>query len=294
MEIRYKRYPSSGNPRFSILVPTWNNLAYLQCCIESLRKNSTFEHQIIVHVNEGADGTLKWVRQEELDHSFSIQNVGVCEALNAAATLADTPYIAFFNDDMYALPGWDEVLWKEIESIGHDAWFLSGTMIEPRATGNTCVIAPQDFGQSVEGFKEAELLKSYKAWEKGDWSGATWPPNVVPKRLWDKVGGYSLEFSPGMSSDPDFSMKLWKEGVRYFKGLGTSRVYHFQAKSTGKVVKNPGHKQFLKKWGVSQGSFGKYYLRRGKAWKGPLGEPGPKLGLVWARFSSWVKRLTQR
>ena len=35
---------------FSILIPTFNNLEYLKICIESLKKNSKFDHQIIVHV----------------------------------------------------------------------------------------------------------------------------------------------------------------------------------------------------------------------------------------------------
>lgn len=43
---------------FSILIPTWNNLDLLQLCIESIKKNSAFSHQIIVHINEGIDGTL--------------------------------------------------------------------------------------------------------------------------------------------------------------------------------------------------------------------------------------------
>lgn len=294
MKIHEKRYGLRGNPRFSILIPTWNNLPYLKLCVESIRRNSSFEHQIILHVNDGSDGSLKWARGEQLDHSYSDDNVGVCHALNAASNLAETDYIIFFNDDMYALPGWDTELWKVIEGLQHEKWFLSSTMIEPRETGNPCVIAPQDFGQSVETFREAELLSTFKSFPKSDWAGATWPPNIVPRKLWDEVGGYSEEFSPGMSSDPDFSMKLWQAGVRHFQGVGASRVYHFQAKSTGKVQKNPGHKQFLQKWGISQGTFGKYYLRRGQAWAGELPEPGPAFGLMIARIGSWVKRIINR
>ena len=43
----------------------------------------------------------------------------------------------------------------------------------------------------------------------------------------EKVGGFSEEFSPGAGSDPDLNMKLWNEGVRIFKCLNQSRVYHF-------------------------------------------------------------------
>ena len=55
---------------FSILIPTFNNLDYLKICIESLRKNSNFDHQIIVHVNEGSDGTLEYVKGS---HKWGLQ-----------------------------------------------------------------------------------------------------------------------------------------------------------------------------------------------------------------------------
>ena len=68
-----------------------------------------------------------------------------------------------------------------------------------------------------------------------------------------------------MSSDNDFSMKLWQAGCRRFVGAGDSLVYHFQQKSTGKVVKNDGRRQFLDKWGMTQSTFDRFYLRRGSA-----------------------------
>jgi glycosyltransferase involved in cell wall biosynthesis len=289
-QIKFSHENSLNGAKFSILIPTWNNLPYLKCCTETILKHSSFQHQLIVHVNEGIDGTLEWVREQGLDYTYSAENIGVCHALNAAAKLAQTNYICFFNDDMVALPDWDATIWNEIRSLDHDRWFISSTMIEPTDTGNACVIAPQNFGQSCLDYREVDLLEAIKSWEKADWSGATWPPNVVPKSLWNEVGGYSVEFSPGMSSDPDFSMKLWQAGVRHFKGIGASRVYHFQTKSTGKVKKNDGPRQFLEKWGITQGTFGKYYLRRGQLWTGPLPEPGPWFPLLLGRVKGFLKR----
>lgn len=294
MEIEYHSEASMANAKFSILIPTWNNLAYLQLCVDSIRRHSTYEHQLIVHVNEGSDGTLEWVHAQKLDFTFSKENVGVCHALNAAAKLAQTPYICFLNDDMAVLPNWDAALVDEIRGIGHDRWFISGTMIEPTDTRNACALAPFDFGRNAAAYKEEALVQTYARWQKQDWSGATWPPNVVPKSLWEEVGGYSVEFSPGMSSDPDFSMKLWQVGVRYFKGIAASRVYHFQTKSTGKVKKNNGPRQFLEKWGITQGSFAKFYLRRGQPWSGPQPEAGPWLPLAAARLKSFFKRIFSR
>ena len=42
----------------------WNNLPYLKLVVDSLRRHSAYDHQIIVHVNDGSDGTLDWVRSE--------------------------------------------------------------------------------------------------------------------------------------------------------------------------------------------------------------------------------------
>ena len=97
----------------------------------------------------------------------------------------------------------------------------------------------------------------------GDWSGSTWPPTLVHREMWDLIGGYSVEFSPGIYSDTDFSAKLFLSGVRYFKGVNTSRVYHFEARSTGRVKKNKGSRQFLLKWGIVSSAFMKQVLYRG-------------------------------
>lgn len=275
---------------FSILIPTWNNLDLLRLCVRSIRQNSAFEHQIIVHVNNGSDGTLDWVRAEGLDHTHSADNVGICLAVNEAAMLARHDYIVYLNDDMYCCPGWDRTLADKLGQLGTDLFLLSGTMIEPRDTGNPCVIV-RDYGSDAANFNEPQLLEDLPQLHKPDWFGATWPPTLVHRKWWFKVGGYSSELSPGMSSDNDFSMKLWHAGCRIFLGIGASRVYHFQCKSTGKVVKNNGPRQFLHKWGIRQSVFDRFYLRRGQvADRLTLAEPEDTPELRWQILRSNLKR----
>ncbi len=249
---------------FSILIPSWNNLEYLKLAIKSIRQNSKYKHQILIHINDGGDGTLEWVKnQEDIEYTHSSENIGVCWALNGLRPLVKTNYIVFANDDMYLLPNWDSELMKEIERIGHKMFFLSSTLLQPRPFFCPSVIAPANYGESVEGFEEERLLKEYMSHEHNDWSGSTWPVNIVHTDTWDLVGGYSIEYSPGMYSDPDFSAKLYMAGVRIFKGLNSSRVYHFEARSTGRVKRNKGTRQFLAKWGITSSTFTKNILRRG-------------------------------
>jgi glycosyltransferase involved in cell wall biosynthesis len=285
--IRESRSVFVESPVFSIFIPTWNNLSYLQLCISSLRKHTRLPIQIIVHINEGKDRTAEWVKaQADLSYTISDSNIGVCYALNQCRTLATADYFLYLNDDMYVCPEWEIHLLREIKEIGHDAFFISATAIEPAETGNACVIVA-DYGTNPESFREENLLNQFRTFEKRDWQGSTWPPNVVHKKLWDLVGGYSIEFSPGLYSDPDFSMKCWKAGVRLFKGVSASRVYHFGGKSTTRMVKNAGYYTFISKWGMTAKTFTKNFLRSGQVFDGDLSMPVFPFSL---HIKNWIKR----
>lgn len=273
---------------FSIIIPTWNNLAFVKLCVDSIRKNSTYTHQVLLHINDGSDGTLQWAREEGIAYSHTAGNAGICKAVNEAGGLATEDYVVYMNDDMYVCPQWDTHIAEEISKTGTDCFMLSSTMIEPINYNNPCVIN-RDYGQSIETFDEAKLLKECNTIEKADWTGSTWPPTIVHRKYWLITGGYSIELSPGVSSDDDFAMKMWYAGCRIFMGVGKSRVYHFQSKSTLRIVKNKGSKQFLMKWGIIQSTFNKYYTRRGTLWTGPLTEPTGAV-MEWEKLRAWFKR----
>jgi GT2 family glycosyltransferase len=241
-------------------------------------------------VNDGSDGSLAWVRAQGITHTSSPDNIGICLAVNESAMYATQDYILYLNDDMYCCPNWDTALVNKLKQLDTDLFMLSGTMIEPRDTNNPCVIV-SNYGSDTDNFEEHRLLAELSQHRKPDWLGATWPPTLVSKRWWFKVGGYSSELSPGMSSDNDFSMKLWDAGCRIFLGVGDSLVYHFQCKSTGKVKKNDGGRQFLNKWGMRQSVFDHYYLRRGQvAQEIILNEPEDTRELRWQLLRSRIKR----
>jgi len=275
---------------FSIIIPTWNNYSYVKLCVESILKNSSEDCQIILHINDGSDGTLEWAKEQGLTYTFTPYNSGICIAVNMAAALAEKNYIVYMNDDMYCCPGWDKFLAIEIANLKTDNFMLSATMIEPNETGNPAVVVA-DFGKDISSFMEAPLLDAVKKIQKQDWSGATWPPCVIPRKYWNIIGGFSVEFSPGMASDDDFSMKLWQIGCRHFKGVGKSLVYHFQTKSTKRIKKNNGRKQFLLKWGISNSAFNKIFIKKGQPFASELTEPSA-LVLKKERFKRWFKSLT--
>ena len=143
-------------------------------------------------------------------------------------------------------------------------WYFGSTLIESDPRIHHYI--GRDFGRTPETFREKELLDTYKSLEGEDWMGVWNPPTVVHRDIWDLVGGYSVEFSPGMASDPDFNAKLWMAGVRVFKGVGRSLIYHFKSVSVNRIVKNDDPGQFLRKWGLTVRAFGQQILHYDQLW----------------------------
>ena len=270
--------------KFSIIVPTWNNLNYLKLCIESIKKNSEYDHELLFHINEGSDGSLEYIKEKKYKYSYSKNNQGVCVAFNEAAKLAENNYIVLAHDDMYFCPEWDTVFCNEIKNSSKEDFFISGTMVQ-----NFGTYIKLDCGKTYKDFNEEKLLKELPKIKFNDYQGSHWQPSLIPLKTWNKVGGFSLEFTPGIGSDPDFNMKLWKIGVRLFKGLGNCRVYHFSSVTLRKRVSNNGAKTFLLKWGITIKFFRKYYLRTDMTFNGALKEPDKTfsyyLNLLKCKFS---------
>jgi hypothetical protein len=195
--------------------------------------------------------------------------------MNKAAKKAKNNYILYAHDDFYFCPGWDRVLFDEINIIPHNKFYLSGIMMNNGPVKFDC-------GNTIDEFDEDRLLKNFKNYNHYDFQGSTWAPHVIHKDLWDKVGGFSEEYFPGTGSDPDLNMKLWNEGVRIFKGLNNCKIYHFGSIVTRAYKNHPtiitesgskGGKIFLLKWGYSIKFFKKYFLKSDEKYQSELKEP---------------------
>ena len=261
---------------FSIIIPTFNNCKYLDICIKSLKKNSKYNHQIIVHVNEGLDETINLLKSEKIEYTYTSYNAGICEGVNIAARKSKFDYILYAHDDFYFCPEWDEVMLNEKNRINHNNFYISGTMIGTYGKDSL------DCGTNIDNFNEKKLLENYKNLNFNDYQGSTWAPHLIHKKMWNKIGGFSEEFFPGTGSDPDLNMKLWNENVRIYKRLGKCLVFHFGSivtrrdnKNTNTITEsgNKGNKIFLLKWGITIKFFRKYYLESETIYKGVLDEP---------------------
>ena len=256
----------------SIIVPTYNNLAFLKFFISSIKKNSNYDHQLILHINNGSDGTLDYAKKAKLQFTYSEKNIGLCSSLNRASTLVDTNYILYAHDDMYFCKDWDIFLQREIKKFPNHLYYLSGTNV---SVNNGLI--NYDCGSTPDNFNHFKFSEFCDNDNSEDLQGSHWAPHVIHKDLWNKVCGFSEEFNPGDGSDPDLCMKLWNNNVRIFKTISKFKVYHFSSITTrkSKIKLNNGTKTFLLKYGFNPRFFRKYYLRgdNKKIFDGKLKDP---------------------
>ena len=245
--------------KISIIVPTYNNFNYLKFFITSLKNNSHYDHEIIVHINDGSDGTLDYVKQNKILYTYSKGNIGLCDAVNNASLLSTTNFILYAHDDMYFCKNWDLYLENDVKKYKNNFYYISGTNISSKygSINYDCGSSPKNFN-----FDKFNAFCSNDT--SNDLQGSHWAPHLIHKDIWVKVGGFSTEFNPGDGSDPDLCMKLWKENIRIFKCLSKFKVYHFGSVTTrkkDKFIKNNGTKTFVLKWGITPRTFRKHYLK---------------------------------
>ncbi len=275
----------------SIICPTFNNLKYIKLFIESIIENSFYKHELILHISDGSDGTLEYIKKNDIKFTYSINNIGLCSAVNKAVNISTKKFILYAHDDMFFCKNWDKYLEQEVNKLKDNLFYLSGTNVSHKdgLINYNCGISPEDFDKNkFDSFCEKDSSK--------DLQGSHWAPHLIHKDLWDKVGGFSEEFNPGDGSDPDLCCKLWfLENVRIFKCLSKFKVYHFGSVTirNNKIKKNNGTKLFLLKWGFNPRFFRKYYLRGDKnhLYVGPLKNPQFSINKIYDLTINKVKFL---
>ena len=143
--------------KISIIIPTLkSNLDYLKMCVESIKKYSTENHEIIVAVNNVKPNEIpEEMKEIKGIKLLSLERQGQGSAVNLGVAGAINEYVLISDDDVVFSPNWEELTEKakEVE-------FLSGNFTESGAKGG--VAAPfvtNDCGDTPETF-------NWEKWEK--------------------------------------------------------------------------------------------------------------------------------
>lgn len=246
--------------KISILIPTYNNVNFMDWCLRALRSNTTTFLEILVHGNCGSEKLRNVCKKWAVDwYQSSSNNLGIAIPTNQLAKRSSGDYILYWNDDIYVAPDWDIELLKRVNpNIFYQ--YLTPVMFE-RQWSNPSMNAPNDFGDSPENFREEEFINTWKERRriKQDIISC-WGPPFLKRELWFHIGGFCEDYFPGWGTDSDIIAQIYNRAINSnqpyeFRGVADCGLYHIQSIGLNKIKNGPLYQStamhlFKRKWGI--------------------------------------------
>ena len=239
----------------SFIIPSRNNLKYLKQAYESIRKNSSVEHEICIADDFSDDGTMEWVLvQMKRDKNIQFHRNHGPKRLGHTI-LYDTlineyathDRVIIFHADMYLCPDAD----KEIDKYLEPGRVVSLTRIEPPLHPDGPEKILKDFGIEPEEFKEKELLEFVDEYTKQAYHHPTmgiFAPWAIYKENFQRIGGHDPLYAPQSKEDSDIFNRFVLNGyelIQTWQGF----VYHMTCRGSrfkDGAMRNPAGQVFMK------------------------------------------------
>jgi GT2 family glycosyltransferase/glycosyltransferase involved in cell wall biosynthesis len=255
-------FPKIDKPVVSIVIPVHNKFEVTYYCLCTLlfAFNETSFEVIVVDDGSSDETTniLRYVGGIELLRQPTAQ--GFVHACNAGAARARGEFLMLLNNDTEVTARWlDELtsVFRNFDGVG-----LAGSKLvypDGRLQEAGGVIWGSGNPWNVGRHGNADDPR-YNYLRKADYvSGAAL---MIPRQLWNEVGGFSPEFAPAYFEDTDLAMKVRERG-RFVVYAPSSTVYHFEGQSAGtsvasgmKAFQEVNRPKFRRKWAEAYSGYG--------------------------------------
>jgi glycosyltransferase involved in cell wall biosynthesis len=253
--------------KITFVLPSRNNLEFLQLAYKSLRNLKTI-HQVLVLDDASVDGTLDWLNSLN-DPDLTVYSnpgpnrVGIVGMFDKGIELATTDIIFAFHADMIASPNLDTNILKYLKR----GTVVSATRVEPplHPSGPEKITLPLgndtvdfDFENSITVLKQLEDTNKDKTTE------GVFAPWCMYKEDFFAVGGHDELFAPQSKEDSDIFNRFHLIGYKFIQSWD-ALVYHFTSRgsrfnkhSGGDIGVNSSEwiqtttnngRNFIRKWG---------------------------------------------
>lgn len=241
-----KRLQNDAYNNLSIVILNYNNKNVIFKCIDTLYYyKDRYNYQIIVVDNMSDDGSYEILEKNYQDKITLIQNNknGCSSGRNLGIQNSTGKYILFLDSDewilnKYWLDNYTDILLqnKQVGAVGWGAgWF------------NKLGFAYKVVDSYEFKYMEPNMIA------RNDIGYLATCGFIISKELFEKIGGFDLNYDPTCYEDTDLSLKIRNFGkeIFYSTHLGVGHLPHQTTKSGteahNKLIKKKGE-YFLNKW----------------------------------------------
>ena len=184
-------------PLISIIMATYNRADYIQEALDSIKRQTFQDYEIIVVDDGSTDNTREILDNYEGIRCIYLKHVGIAGARNTAVKAAVGKWIAFLDSDD---------LWKE-DKLQKQVDYLH--------THPDCRIVYTEFSNFTE-IPEDELDERQKELLQTDDISWYLPSALVDARLFDEVGLFDKKWEPNDDTEWNFRLKFYKVDMNHF------------------------------------------------------------------------------
>ena len=250
--------------KITFVIPSRNNLEFLQLAYQSIRNLST-KHEVLVLNDASTDGTQEWINNQKdqdliVHHNPGPERIGIVGMFDKGIEMARTDIIMAFHSDMVACKDFDVNILKHLEK----GKIITGTRVEPPLHPDGPEKIMMNFGIEVDEFnmeewyEKSELLKNERITE------GIFAPWCMYKEDFLSIGGHDELFAPQSKEDSDLFNRFHLKGYKFIQPWD-ALVYHFTSRGSrfnkhagGSAGKNSDEwlhtttkngRNFIRKWG---------------------------------------------
>ena len=258
--------------KITSVIPTYNNLPFLQLAVVSVRKNCYYDQMpIIIFAENCTDGTNEWLELhgDELGIEYYIEDGkdredqrGIGGGIEYCVSKVKTEFVNILHSDFWVAPNQDIELLKLFDEFPNDRLIASSFRVQPNIFPNDpeyrpgTVFVPKDaFGAYDDDFES----DSFDRWAQALIDDND---NRVRKaggagyfcRTEDHIhiGGNDPRFEPMYWEDKDLFMRMQMEDYKFIM-TSKSVVWHFTSRTSRfpdgtKELDNDKRPPYLVEW----------------------------------------------
>jgi len=221
--------------RISFIIPSRNNLKYLQQAVKSIHDYYETKHDIVLLDDASDDGTWEWIQSLEGNHIIKYRNegpdrVGHTILYDKGVELSKTDIFTIFHADMVTSPTHIPNLLKHLKP----QTVISATRIEPplHPPGPEKII--KTYGFEPENFSKIEFeefTQKTAFYNKNKTTNGIFAPWCMFKKDFQAIGGHDPLFAPMELEDSDIFNRMFLAGYKLIQARD-SFVYHMTCRGS--------------------------------------------------------------